>query len=63
MATETDTAIVVAYMILFFMQQFLLNTHGDDRAPAMFDGQLNLGENHPKAQHKIMVQTASLDEL
>jgi hypothetical protein len=40
MATDTDTAVVVAYMVLFFMQQYLLNTQGVERAPALFDDRL-----------------------
>jgi hypothetical protein len=41
MAINEDVAVFVAYMIYYFMQEYLLQARADDRAPALFDDRLN----------------------
>jgi hypothetical protein len=37
MAINEDVAVFVAYMIYYFMQEYLLQARADDCAPASFD--------------------------
>jgi hypothetical protein len=39
--SEADCTLIVAYMIYYFMQQYLLATEGDSHSAALFDDRLN----------------------
>jgi hypothetical protein len=43
MANDTDIAVVIAYLIYFYMQECLFNTQGRSRLPALFDDCLDWG--------------------